>query len=411
MKQRLPIHVIGAGITGLTMALALVERGYEVEVLDDQVPGSGTSHANAGQLSYAYVAPLATPDIVPKLPKWLLGPGSPTRVYRLHDPGLWPWAMKFLLACTRQRAAHGTAVLGALGRDSQRILDGWRNRYRLAFDWRNSGKLIIHRNRSEWAGAREQVALQAGFGIEQQLLTPQQISAMEPSLAHLERHIQGGVWTPTEEVGDCRKLCLELARTLEEAGVRMRRTQVMRIHTGGGRVAGLRTGEGELASNAVVVAAGMGSHPLLKPLDIALPVYPLKGYSLTYEVEASLDVPGASVTDFHHKVVAARIGSRLRLAGIADLDGYDHHTREARLRLLKRRAYDLIPTLAERTPTETWVGLRAATPDSIPRMGKTRIEGLWLNTGHGALGFTLAPASAMEVADQIGMAWPDSSAA
>lgn len=407
----MPIHVIGAGITGLTAALALVERGYEVEVLDDQAPGSGTSHANAGQLSYAYVAPLAAPDIVPKLPKWLLGSGSPTRVYRPHDPELWPWAVKFLLACTRQHAAHGTTVLGALGRSSQKILSGWRERYRLSFDWRQSGKLIIHRNRDEWGGAREQMALQANLGIGQQLLTPRQISAMEPALAHLERDLQGGIWTPTEEVGDCRKLCLELARTLQEAGVRMRRTRILRIRADGGRITALQTDEGELPSTAVVVAAGMGSRSLLKPLGIALPVYPLKGYSFTYDAESLAGAPNASVTDFHHKVVVARIGSRLRIAGIADLDGCNRRARDARLRLLKSRAHALTPALAERTPTETWVGLRAATPDSIPRVGETRIEGLWLNTGHGALGFTLAPASATTVADQVSKRWPASSAA
>lgn len=401
------VHVVGAGIIGLSTALALVERGFEVEVLDHREPGSDTSHSNAGQLSYSYVAPLAGPDILAKLPQWLLGPGSPTRAYRFYDPGLWPWTMKFLRACTRDRAAKGTAVLGALGRESQGILTHWRERYRLSFDWCQSGKLIIHRDDDEWAGACRQTALQADLGIEQQLLTPAQISAMEPALAHLEGHIRGGVWTPTEEVGDCRKLCLELARTLERAGVRLRRTRVRRIDTDHGRVTGLLTDDGELAADAVVVAAGVGSGALVEPLGIDLPIYPLKGYSLTYEPPAAASVPTRSVTDFHRKVVVAPIGARLRFAGLADLDGYNRRARKTRLRLLRRWAHELVPALADLSPGATWVGLRAATPDSIPLMGRTRVNGLWLNTGQGALGFTLAPASAMAVAEEMGSAGAD----
>lgn len=395
------VHIVGAGVMGLSTALALTERGCEVEVFDPAQPGCGASHANAGQLSYAYVAPLADPDALRKLPGWLVGRESPTRVYRPFDSRLWLWSMRFIRACTREKAEHGTAVLGALGLHSQKVLQCWRERYELDFDWNRSGKLIIHRRPDEWSAARNQVARQSALGVAQQLLTPDEIVAMEPSLAHLKHDIQGGVWTPTEEVGDCFKLCNELARTLESLGGRINRARVTRIHTAGRHGLRLVTDNGEVPSSATVVAAGIGSRSLLKPLGIPLPLYPLKGYSLTYEAAEDLQAPRISVTDFHHKIVCARIGTRLRLAGMADMDGYDHRIRTSRMNLLKAQARALVPDIARCRPPGEWVGLRPATPDSLPLVGRTRVEGLWTNTGQGALGFTLAPASAVALADKM----------
>lgn len=394
-------HVIGAGITGLNTALALIERGCEVEVFDPAPPGCGASCANAGQLSYSYVAPLADPDVLRKLPRWLFDRSSPTRIYRWCDMLLWLWITRFLRACTRARAEHGTAVLGALGQRSQHILERWRTRYRLDFDWRRSGKLIIHRDRNEWIAAQNQVARQSTLGMEQKLLPPDEVVNLEPSLSHLEHTIHGGVWTPTEEVGDCYKLCEELARTLRELGGRITRARVTELRVASGRRILIGTDTGEVSSSATVVAAGIGSRSLLTPLGIRLPIYPLKGYSLTYDRTEALQAPHISVTDFHHKVVCARIGPRLRLAGIADMDGYDSRIRSSRMAVLKARAETLVPDIARHDAVMEWSGLRPATPDSLPLIGPTPIDGLWLNTGQGALGFTLAPGSAVQLSEEM----------
>lgn len=395
------VHVIGAGITGLNTALALIERGCEVEVFDPAPPGCGASLANAGQLSYAYVAPLADPDALRKIPHWLFDRASPTRIFCWFDVVLWLWITRFLRACTRARAEHGTAVLGALGQRSQDILERWRTRYGLDFDWRRSGKLIIHRDRSEWIAAQNQVARQSTLGMQQQLLSPDEVVNLEPSLSHLEHTIHGAVWTPTEEVGDCYKLCEELARTLRELGGRINRSRVTGLRAASHRRIIITTDSGEVSSSATVVAAGIGSRTLLGPLGIRLPIYPLKGYSLTYDGAEALQAPLVSVTDFHHKVVCARIGPRLRLAGIADMDGYNSGIRNSRMAMLKAQAEALVPDIAGHEAAKEWSGLRPATPDSLPLIGRTRIEGLWLNTGQGALGFTLAPGSAVQLSEAM----------
>ncbi|HET7307679.1 MAG TPA: FAD-dependent oxidoreductase [Gammaproteobacteria bacterium] len=395
------VQIIGAGIVGLSTALALAECGCGVEVLDPLPPGSGTSRANGGQLSYAYIAPLASPEILPKLPKWLLAGSSPTRVYDAFDPVLWRWGTKFLRACTRSKAHASVASLGPLGRSSQQILNRWRVDYKLDFDWRANGKLVFHRDPDDFHAARAQVAWQASLGIEQQILSPRETVDLEPALAHLEHQIRGAVWTPTEEVGDCYKLCQELARTLRQLGGEIRQTRVTGIRTSRRRLVALTTDDGDIDSSAAVVAAGIASRNLLKPLGISLPLYPLKGYSLTYDDIDRSAVPKASVTDYFRKTVCARIGNRLRLAGIADMDGQNLTMRPSRMALLKEQAAALLPVVAARQPTVEWVGLRPATPDGIPVIGSTRVDGLWVNAGQGALGFTLAPASAVEVAKKI----------
>lgn len=395
------VHVIGAGITGMNTALALAECGCEVEVLDPDPPGCGASRANAGQLSYAYIAPLADPDTLHKLPRWLMDRSSPTRVCSFFDVSLWLWSLRFMRACTPARAEHGTAVLGALGRRSQQILRKWRERHQLEFDWSASGKMIIHRDRDEWQAACKQVARQSRLGVEQQLLSPGDVVEMEPSLEHLETTIEGAVWTPSEEAGDCHKLCNELARTVEKLGGQINRTRVTGLSVEGQNRLRITTDRGEFMSSATVVAAGINSRALLKPLGIHLPLYPLKGYSLTYAEAGAMEVPRASVTDFHNKIVSARIGTRLRVAGIADLDGYGRRARPSRMHLLKSQARALVPDLARYQSVREWVGLRPATPDSLPLIGETRIKGLWLNTGQGALGFTLGPASAVELSEKM----------
>lgn len=402
--SRAPVTIIGAGVTGLTTALALHEAGYPVRVVDPAAPGSGTSAANGAQLSWAFVAPLAEPGVLPKLPGWLLKADSPIRWVPRPDPALPGWGLAFLRACTPRRAKATTAALlelAALGRPQ---LDDWRMRLELDFDWRANGKLLVYRDDEALADARRQVDFQRRLGVEQRLIERDALLEREPALAHLRDRLSGALWTPGEAVGDCRRFCEAVADHLADQGVAFVKRGVERLETRHGRLVAWHDALGERHGQApgetLIVAAGLASRRLLAEVGIQIPLYPLKGYSLTLPLDADEAAPEASVTDGAHKMVYARLGQgerrRLRIAGIADLDGWQARPRASRTELLKRRACEFLPALADRiAAAEPWTGLRPATPDGRPRLGPTGIEGVWINAGQGALGWTLAPGSAL----------------
>ncbi|WP_136067251.1 FAD-dependent oxidoreductase [Modicisalibacter radicis] len=402
--SRAPVTVVGAGVTGLTTALALHEAGYPVLIVDPAAPGSGTSAANGAQLSWAFVAPLADPAVLPKLPGWLLGSDSPIRWMPRPDPALPGWGLKFLRACTHRRVRATTAALlelAALGRPQ---LDDWRTRLGLDFDWRANGKLLVHRDAEALAKAGRQADFQRQRGIDQRLIERDALLEREPTLEHLRDQLAGALWTPGEALGDCRRFCEAVAGHLADQGVAFVKRRVERLETRHGRLIAWHDDRGERHAQdpgeTLIVAAGLASRRLLATSGIRLPLYPLKGYSLTLPLGVEDPAPEASVTDVAYKVVYARLGQgerrRLRIAGIADLDGWQARPRDSRVALLKRRAREFLPALAERIDAaEAWTGLRPATPDGRPRLGPTGIEGLWVNAGQGALGWTLAPGSAL----------------
>lgn len=397
------VTVVGAGVTGLATALACFEAGHEVSVIDPAPPGSGTSAANGGQLSWAFVAPLAEPGVLPKLPGWLTHADSPIRWVPRLDPALPAWGLAFLRACTRRRVHDTTAALLELAAQGKPLLDDWRTRLALDFDWRANGKLVVYRDAGALDKAREQTAFQRELGVEQDILDRDALLEREPGLARQRDALAGAVWTPGEEVGDCAKFCRTVARHLEQQGVVIERRRVTRLERHADRLVAWHFADGERRSRApdetLIVAAGLASRALLAPLGIRLPLYPLKGYSLTMDLDADERVFDASVTDAERKIVYARLGSgedaRLRIAGIADLDGWQARARASRVALLKRQASDFLPDQAERiAAADAWTGLRPATPDGRPRLGPSGIDGLWINAGQGALGWTLAPGSA-----------------
>ncbi|MEA3252011.1 MAG: D-amino acid dehydrogenase [Pseudomonadota bacterium] len=402
--NRAPVTVVGAGVTGLTTALALHEAGYPVRVVDPAAPGSGTSAANGAQLSWAFVAPLAEPGVLPKLPGWLLKADSPIRWVPRLDPALPGWGLQFLRACTPRRAKATTAALlelAALGRPQ---LDDWRMRLELDFDWRANGKLLLYRDAGALAKAGRQIDFQRRLGVEQRLIERDALLEREPALEHLRDQLAGALWTPGEAVGDCRRFCEAVAAHLADQGVAFVKRGVERLETRHGRLVAWHDDRSECHTHApdetLIVAAGLASRRLLAEVGIQIPLYPLKGYSLTLPLDAGDAAPEASVTDGAHKMVYARLGQgeqrRLRIAGIADLDGWQAQPRASRIELLKRRAQDFLPALAGRiAAAEPWTGLRPATPDGRPRLGPTGVDGLWINAGQGALGWTLAPGSAL----------------
>lgn len=400
MTQR--ITVVGAGIVGLTTALVLHEAGHEVRVVDPALPGSGTSAANGGQLSWAFVAPLAEPDVPTKLPGWLLRSDSPLRWIPSLDPALPAWGLAFLRACRRQQALATTRALLTLAERGRPLLDDWRQRLALDIDWRANGKLIVHRDAKTLYAAHRQVDFQRSQGVEQEILDRDALYARETVLARHGSALVGAVWTPGEEIGDCAACCRGIAEHLQERSVSFQRRRIERLETHAGRLVAWHFDDGEREARRpdeiLLVAAGLSSRALLAPAGIHLPLYPLKGYSLTVDLAEDDPVFDASVTDASRKIVFARLGHRLRIAGMADLDGWQPRPRASRVALLKRQAADFLPAMAERIhASDAWTGLRPATPDGKPRLGPTGVEGLWLNAGHGALGWTLSMGSAQAI--------------
>ncbi len=399
------VIVLGAGVTGLCAAYALARDGHAVTIVERNPEAAReASFANGGQLSYSYVAPLAGPGVIPKIPGWLLNPDSPMRFRPRLDPVQWRWGLRFLAACTPAMADLTTRRLLRLSALSRGLVHALVQEEGLDFSYARSGKLVVLSDQASFDGAKALMAFQATLGCTQAALDTAQVLALEPSLARIGHRLVGGIHTPDEEAGDCRAFCLGLSDILtQRLGVRFRwATPVSQLVAQGGRLRAAMTPAGAMEADAFVLAAGAAAGALLWPLGIALPLYPLKGYSLTLPVTDAAAAPRISVTDAARKVVYARLGARLRVAGMADLVGHDTTIRPDRLDLLVREARAAFPDAADWTRIGPWTGLRPATPTSAPILGPVPgLPNLLLDVGQGALGFTLAMASGRIVADAL----------
>ena len=398
--------IIGAGVAGLTQAWMLARDGWRVTVVDAaRGAGRGASFANGGQLSYGFVAPLATPAVLARLPGWLLDPDAPVRFRPRLDPAQWRWILGFLSACTERQSRTTTLRLLALAALSRQLLHAMMEEECFAFDHARRGKLVIHTQEAGIAEARAQLLVQAGHGPQQEVLDAAGCFAAEPALRIAEPNLVGGILTPDEESGDCHAFCVGLAAALERRhGVRfLWATRVQHLIATNGRVLAAMADDGPLEADAYVVAAGAEVAPLLAGIGLDAPLQPLKGYSLTVPVTEARAAPRMSVTDASRKIVYARIGDRLRIAGMADLAGSDHQLAPRRLSRLTADARTLFPRASDWSRLSPWSGLRAATPTSAPILGVAPGHAnLMLNLGLGALGFTLAAGAARLVADTLG---------
>lgn len=397
------IVVIGAGVVGMTTAYFLHRAGHRVTVVDaDSGPGQATSMANGAQLSYSFVAPLADPAVLPKLPSWLLAQDAPLRFRPRLDPDQWRWSLAFLRACTRAKSRSTTRELLSLGLYSRLCVHDLVRQENPDFDFASSGKLLVYQDASAYAHALAQRDYQADLGCEQRVMDTRACLQMEPALAGIGASIQGAIYTPTEDAGDCQRLCTELERILRAAPDPVRfhfNTRVDALRAERGRVVGVATAAGELEADHYVLASGMGAQPLARPLGLNLRIYPLKGYSLTYALTPDSVAPNASISDIRRKVVYARLGSRLRVAGMVDIGTRGGDVDPQRVRSLERDVAQFFPDLNPAGPPQPWAGLRPARPDGKPLIGATPYRNLWLNTGHGGLGFTLAAGSARMLTD------------
>jgi D-amino-acid dehydrogenase len=400
------IVVIGAGIVGLATAWQLQRRGHQVTVIErrDGV-AEGTSFANAGQLSYAYVAPFAGPGVLSRIPRWLLQEDGPLRVAGVLDFAFMRWAARFVSFCNAGASAYTTRRLFELAMLSRTEWDQFFKEVPNRFSFARKGKLIVHRRAGALDAAARTAEALAPYGYVQQRLSAAQCVEVEPALAWAEKDLVGGIYTPGEEAADCYQLCVELSRAMRAGATPVSfrfGAVVTRLLTSGARVTGVAMeDDGEIEADRVIVASGIDARKLLAPIGIELPLWPIKGYSLSIPVDDEAACPHVSVTDYDNKIAYARLGPVLRVAGIADLVGHSLALDKRRVNTLKRGIGRMFPSLSLDVPLAEWTGLRPATPSGRPILGPTRYENLFVNVGHGGLGFTLAMGSARVVADML----------
>lgn len=395
--------IIGGGVIGLATAYALVRDGFDVTLIEARdALGNETSFANGGQLSYRYVAPLADAGVPLQAIGWMLRGDSPLKLRPRFDPAQWRWMAAFLAACRSSVNRANAGHLLRLALLSQATLQAWREEDGLeGFHWRRNGKLVTFRQASSFDHARKNLAAPQ----QQQVLSHADCARLDPALA--QAPFVGAIHTPDEEVGDCHAFCQQLAARLRASGrCEFRLGQaVTGIHHAHGVVSAIKLGDEVLPVEQLVVAAGHRSTLLALP-GVDLPLYPLKGYSLTVPIGTQHRAPDLSITDYDRKIVYARIGEQLRVAAMVDIVGFDASLAPKRLALLKRQARETFANAGDYDHAIEWAGMRPATPSGVPLLGATAYRNLWLNLGHGALGFTLACASARLLSELIGQRRP-----
>jgi D-amino-acid dehydrogenase len=392
------VTVIGGGVIGLATAYALVREGLSVALIEARDSlASATSFANGGQLSYRYVAPLADAGVPWQALGWMLQGDSPLRLRLRFDPAQWRWLLAFMMACRSRVNARNGAQLLALALESQAALARWREEDGLTdFAWRRNGKLVAFRSERAFAQGRRRLL----DPVSQRVLDATELKALEPALAGAP--FVGGVLTPDEEVADCHRFCVRLAERLRASGqcqflLGKPVTQLVTHHD---RVVALQLGSEQVDVQRLVLCAGHRSAGLALP-GLKLPVYPLKGYSLTAPIAPEHRAPEVSVTDYERKIVYARLDRHLRVAAMVDIVGYDEAVDARRLDSMRRLALDTLPNAADYGQAVEWAGMRPATPTGVPIIGATAYRNLWLNVGHGALGFTLACGSGERLARML----------
>jgi D-amino-acid dehydrogenase len=396
------VLVLGAGVVGMTSAYALAKKGHEVCVID-AAPGpaeAGASFGNGGQLSYFYTDAMASPSLAANIPKYMLGCDPAFRVRLTPSPAFMAWGLKFLANATQEAFERNTTdvlELALQSRSGIAELSG-----KVDFNHSRTGKITLFSSQSSLLKATGLSELKNRYGAGQVVLTREQALVREPALAHYGHSFEGAIWSPYDEAGDSSLFCKNLRILLErDYGVQfMFGTKVRNIITRAGQLVAVATDAQELQCDRAVISLGAWTAPIARTAGIALPIWPVQGYSLTINALAS--APVASITDTARKVVFCRIGDRLRVAGLADIGPADGKFREERFRTLLATAKGIFPKAGDYDgDVRPWTGLRPVTPDSKPIVGATKVRGLYLNCGHGSLGWTLSMATANQLAELV----------
>jgi D-amino-acid dehydrogenase len=403
------VIIIGAGVIGVTSAYYLQRAGCQVTVLDRH-PGAAaeTSFANAGQISPGYAAPWAAPGIPIKAIKWLMQADGPLRIHPQADTFQWAWMARMLSNCTAAAYARNKNRMVPLAEYSRDQLRALREQTGIQYEQRSLGTLQIFRHQKQLENGRRDADLLAQMGVAHALLDPEQIIEIEPALAHKAAQLRGALRLPNDETGDCQMFTQALAQLAQQMGVTFRfGVEVHGFTTSNNRITAVQLAGEQLASDAIVLAAGCTSRQLGQLLGLDLPVYPVKGYSITVPLQNTDAAPRSTVMDETYKIALTRFDHRLRVGGMAEIAGHNKTISPERIATLKRVAHDLFPAAGDLKLASEWTGLRPMTPDGTPIIGPTALDNLWLNTGHGTLGWTMACGSAKVLADQIVGQRPD----
>jgi len=403
------VLILGSGVIGVALAYYLAKSGHEVTVVDRQPgPGLETSYANAGEVSPGYSAPWAAPGIPIKALKWAFMRHRPLVIWPKIDPAMWHWGLSMLRNCTAARYEINKNRMVRLAEYSRDCLRALRADTGIQYDERSLGTLQLFRTEQQLDGTAKDVAVLKRTGVPYELLDRDGCIRAEPALALVREKIAGGLRLPGDETGDCFKFTQALAKLAEASGVTFRfGTTIHRLDYEGDRLTGAATSAGMLQSDAYVVALGSYSPKLAAPLGIRLGVYPIKGYSITVPITDPAGAPESTVMDETFKVAVTRLGDRIRVGGTAEIAGYNLKLRQGRRDTLDHVVTDLFPRGGDITKAEFWTGLRPMTPDGTPIIGPTRYRNLYLSTGHGTLGWTMAAGSGRVMADVISGCQPE----
>ncbi|MGZ5204936.1 MAG: D-amino acid dehydrogenase [Caldimonas sp.] len=397
------VLVLGAGVIGVAAAYELAGDGHEVTVVDRQAaPAMETSYANAGEVSPGYSAPWAGPGVPLKAIRWLAMHHRPLVIRPHIDLAFVAWVLAMLRNCTAARYAINKTRMVRLAEYSRDCLRALRASTGIAYDERMQGTLQLFRTQKQFDASAGDVAVLRASGVGFELLDRAGCIRHEPALALVRDKFVGGLLLPGDETGDCHKFTQRLAALAAERGVSFRfGTAIRGLVRTGARVEGVATAGETLTADAYLVALGSFSPLLLGPIGVRIPVYPVKGYSITVPIVDAAGAPESTVMDETHKVAVTRLGERIRVGGTAELAGYTLKLHEARRRTLSHVVSDLFPKGGDVSRAEFWCGLRPMTPDGTPVIGATPIANLFLATGHGTLGWTMAAGTARVMADLI----------
>ncbi len=400
------VIVLGAGLLGVTSAYYLNQLGHEVVVVDRQAaPAAETSFANGGQISVSHAVPWANPHAPLKVLQWLAREDAPL-LFRLRaDMRQWLWGLQFLRECTPARTRYNIGQIVRLGLYSRSMLQELRAATGIRYDHRTEGILHFYTSAKEFDGAQAPAAVMREFGCDLRMISVDQAVRLEPALTHIKPQLAGASYTAEDESGDANLFARELVQLCTAQGV-----QFLMNHT----ITALRSGSANaldhveatnadgrflrLRGDAYVLALGSLSPLYAAPLGIRLPIYPAKGYSVTMPVKDASKANQVSLTDDEYKLVYSRLGDRLRIAGTAELNGYDRDLNRVRCEAIVRRTEQLFPGAGDASEAQYWTGLRPATPSNVPIIGRSKISNLYMNTGHGTLGWTHSCGSGKSIA-------------
>ncbi len=397
------VLVLGSGVIGTSIAYYAAKAGHQVTVLDRQgAPALETSFANAGEVSPGYSSPWAGPGVPLKAIQWMVMRHSPLVIWPLLDPAMWRWGFRMLTNCTEKAYALNKSRMVPIAEYSRDCLKALRAETGIAYDDRALGTLQLFRTQRQLDGTAKDIEVLKQYGVPYEVLDKPGFLKVEPALKLTQEKFVGALRLPGDETGDCQLFTTRLAEMAKALGVRFHfDTRIERIEHDGRQVTGVHTSAGTLTADRYVAALGSFTPQMVAPLGLKLPVYPIKGYSITVPITDPKGAPESTVMDETHKVAVTRLGERIRVGGTAEIAGFSLALREARRETLTHVVTDLFPTGGDVSKASFWCGLRPMTPDGTPLVGPTKVPNLLLATGHGTLGWTMAAGTGRVIADLI----------